>query len=271
MQISEIRKITNSIKKRSKIENFIESEIFLNEFPEELRNFMIESINKPFIDLKKSLFQSIRIILRKYSNVELINKTLNYFDVIEKREPTIKKVPFTEHEIDDYDQLKEDLELFFNVVKKKYELKEFLIFGWNEFCINQGITCEIPMNTKILDIFHIEDNKTIEFVTPTFDILEPLNAFFDILTEEQIIIILIGNAIWKLSIDYFNSKARYRVLPHNGILIIYTYYDGILNLLRELKLCEEIEDAKALADTYYKITQIKECIDFFIEPWREIF
>ncbi len=271
MQVHEIRRITNKIKRKSEIEAFIESELFIKEFPLDLKEIILKQINESFEKLKKSLFQALKIILLKYSNQDLISKTAEFFQKPISQKPKPKKIFLTEKEIDDFEQLKSDLNDFFLTIKDSYALKDHLIIGWNEFCVNQGITREIPLNPKIINIFKLNEIPEEEFDSPTYNILDPIYNFFNILDKEDIASLLIGNSVWKLSIDYFNKITRYKVMPHNGALIILTYYEGILVVMKTLRICKNIQDVNTLAKTYYNISQYEECINFIIEPWREIF
>ncbi len=271
MQVHEIRNITNRIKEKSEIKTFAESELFLKEFPLDLREIILKHINESFEKLKRSLFQALKIILVKYSNQDLISKTADFFQKPKSQKSKPKKIIFTEEEIDDFEQLKSDLNDFFLVIRDMYTLKDHLIIGWNEFCVNQGITREIPLDSKIRRIFKINEFLEEEFDSPTYNILDPIYNFFNVLEKEDIASLLIGNSVWNLSIDYFNKITRYKIMPHNGALIILIYYEGILVVMKTLSICKNIQDVNTLASTYYKISQYEECINFIIEPWREIF
>ncbi|MFX1384744.1 MAG: hypothetical protein ACFFBP_20145 [Promethearchaeota archaeon] len=271
MQSQEIQKITDKIKNKESIARFQETTLF-NQFPEEIRRFLVNKNNNSLKEQKKYLLQALIEISNRFSNKELVLETAEYFSNINKPKNKRNNEPIIiNYQLDDSDQLKIDLDVFFKKIIDEDDINNLLLIGWEEFFKNQGITCEVPLFPRIINEFSIENYQEKELETPTYNIIEPFVIFFNIISYEEIIYLLIGNALWKLSINFFNNKARYKILPHNAILIILKYYEGVLLIVKETKLITDLPDIYSLNQIYYELSERIESKNFLIEPWREYF
>jgi len=270
MQKHDIRKITNRINNKAQIEEFLDSDLFLQEFPSNLRNLILNSKEDSFKNIKKLFNNALNMILFKFQNIELIEKTEKFFCTPKKAVSLEMSTEVQQITIDDSIKLISDLKKYFNKDMPLFDFSEHLQNGWMEFCLNQGITRVIPLNRVIIRKFDLDPSNNEIIGVPTHDILKPFDDFFEVLKKDEISVLLIGFSIWNLVLRDM-SNCKYRILADNSPLIINEFYNGIKVTLEKHGLTNEEKSIQDIVSVYLNISQYKTSSSFLIEPWREHF
>lgn len=266
MQKNEINIIVKKVNKKDQMKEFLESELFLTQFPESQKNLLLKT--RTLGDFKKILRQSLNFLAKKRS-FSIVFEIDNFFTIDASIEKTKLEPPTTKRFDDDYSSLKNDLFKF----SQNFDFKREMIadIGWREFCLNQGITCEIVINNIIKEVFEIKSFEKKHYSPPSINILNSIDNFFEKLNSYEIICIMVGNAIWNVMIDYFQNKTRYSILPDNGKLLIETIYECILIVIGRIDISIPIKSPFELGNLYFAISEYEECENIIIEPWRLLF
>ena len=266
MQKREINKIVSKIQKKKQMNEFLDSEIFLEQFPESRRNFLLNA--NTLDDFKKKLKQILNYIANRIS-VQIV-QNVNDFFAIKNTFSSRGSIIFTTDSIDDDSILLKKHMIAFTTTYEM-DLTNFVLAGWYELCLNQGITCEIHINQRVIDVFSLKSSESIPIYTPSPDILEPLDFLFENLKPTEILVLITGNALWNLMSNHFQKKTKYSILRDNGIIIIDTVYECILLILNQLNIKTSIKDSNEIGELFFIISEYEMCENFIIEPWRLIF